>query len=74
MKKKKVKELLYRIRFEIIYEIDAQKRMDENTAPQFVRDDISFEYGYKRGLTEAAMIMLDRIYEKFPEEEENEKA
>ena len=74
MKKKNVKALLYKIRCEIIDEIGEMDRMMENSAEQFIKDGGSFRYGYRRGLTEAAMIMLDRIYEKFPEEEENEKA
>ena len=70
MKKEKVKELIYGMRVEIIEEIGDLKRMKENTQMSFVKDYGSFEYGYKRGLTEAAMIMLDRIYDKVPEEKE----
>jgi len=70
MKKKEVKQFVYGIRVEIINEIGELKRMEENTVKMFVNDEASFEYGYRRGLTEAAMIMLDRIYDKFPEEKE----
>ena len=70
MKKKKVKDLLYSIRTEIIEEISETNRM--NNCPQYLRTDQgSYHYGYQRGLTEAAMIMLERIMEKFPEEKED---
>ena len=72
MKKEKVKELLYSIRCEIIDEIGELDRMMENSAEQFIKDGGSFRYGYRRGLTEAAMIMLERIYEKFPEEKDED--
>ena len=70
MKKKKVKEMLYGIRVRIIDEIEEQERMEENTAKEFVKHGGSFVYGYKRGLTEAAMIMLDEIIKEWPEEED----
>ena len=72
MKKKEVKQFVYGIRVEIINEIGELKRMEENTQKTYVKDNGSFVYGYRRGLTEAAMIMLDRIYDKFPEENKEE--
>ena len=72
MKRKNVKKLIYGIRMDIIDEIGELNRMNKNTQMSFVKHYGSFEYGYKRGLTEAAMIMLDRIYETFPEEKEEE--
>jgi len=73
MKKTEVKELLFDIRKDIIEEIAEQARRDGNTQEMFVKDWRSFEYGYLRGLTEAAMIMLERIYSRFPEERKKDR-
>ena len=73
MKKTEVKELLYDIRTDIINEIAEQNRRDGNTQELFLKDWGTFEYGYLRGLTEAAMIMLERIYGRFPEEKRKDE-
>lgn len=73
MKKTEVKGLLFDIRKDIIEEIAEQARRDGNTQEMFVKDWRSFEYGYLRGLTEAAMIMLERIYSRFPEERNKDR-
>ena len=74
MKNKKVKELLYEIRGSIVEEIGEMDRMEGNTAKEFVKDAPSFSYGYLRGLSEAAMILLEKIYAMYPEEKEQERA
>lgn len=73
MKKKKVKAMLYEIRGSIIDEIGSREREEINSQPLFIQHWSTFDYGYRRGLTEAAMIMLDKIYEMFPEEEQDER-
>ena len=70
MKKKNVKALMYSTRVKIINEIELCDRAAENELKSCYRDLNSYMYGYKRGLTEAAMIMLDVIYAKWPEEED----
>ena len=54
----------YQDLIDIIEEIAEQARRDGNTQEMFVKDWRSFEYGYLRGLTEAAMIMLERPNKK----------
>ena len=71
MKKNKVKALMYSVRLEIIEEIEEMERMEYNSAQYLIKDRSSFEYGYKRGLTEAAMIILDRIKDSFPKQSDD---
>lgn len=71
MKKQKVKEKLYEIRLAIINEIEEPVETMENFIFEHQKD--SFEYGYKVGMSWAAMIMLDKIMEMFPEEKEDEE-
>ena len=69
MKKKEAKEFIYEIRCKIIEEIGEHERIQEECGKGYLYTNFkSFEYGYNRGLTEAAMIMLDEIYRKWPEE------
>ena len=68
MKKAKVKALLYEIRVMFINEIAERERMRAEELEHLYKDYGSYEYGYMRGLTEAAMIMLEKIDEMFPEE------
>ena len=71
MKKHKVKEKLYEIRVDIIDQIEEPNEVIEEFIFQHQKD--SFEYGYKVGMSRAAMILLDKIYEMFPEEKEDEE-
>ena len=71
MKKKRVNEKLYEIRVAIIDEIEEPTEEME----QFLLylQDESMEYGYNVGMSHAAMILLDKIYEMFPEEKDEEE-
>ena len=71
MKKQKVKENLYKIRMDIIDQIEEPNEVMEKFIFEHQKD--SFEYGYKVGMSWAAMILLDKIYEMFPEEKEDEE-
>ena len=71
MKKQKVKEKLYEIRLAIINEIEEPAETMGEFIFEHQKD--SFEYGYKVGMSWAAMIMLDKIMEIFPEEKEDEE-
>lgn len=73
MKKAKVKALLYEIRVMIIDEIQEMDRMKAEELKHLYVDYGSYAFGYRRGLTEAAMIMLEKIDEKFPEEANGEE-
>ena len=66
MKKKRVKEKLYEIRLAIIDEIEEPTEEMEQFLYDHQKDNM--EYGYKVGMSHAAMILLDKIYELFPEE------
>ena len=71
MKKQKVKENLYKIRVDIIDQIEEPKEVMEDFIFGHQKD--SFGYGYRVGMSWAAMILLDKIYEMFPEEKEDEE-
>ena len=71
MKKQKEKEKLYEIRVAIIDEIEEPKEVMEKFIFEHQKD--SFGYGYRVGMSWAAMIMLDKIMEMFPEEKEDEE-
>ena len=67
MRKKRVKEMLYEIRKNIIKEIDEPtEELDEFI---FKNEVSSTLYGYQVGMSRAAMILLDKIRELYPEEE-----
>lgn len=70
MKKRKVIKKLYDIRIAIIDQIEEPTEEME----QFLlyHQDGSMEYGYKVGMSHAARILLDKIYEMFPEERNEE--
>ena len=70
MKKKKVKEKLYDIRKAIIDQIEEPTEEMEQFLFNHQKD--SMEYGYQVGMSRAAMILLDKIYEMFPEERNEE--
>ncbi len=71
MKKKKVKEKLYEIRLEIIEQIgDPTEEMEQFL---FNHKEGSMKYGYRVGMSHAAMIVLDKIYELFQEEKDEEE-
>lgn len=70
MKKKKVKEKLYDIRVAIIDQIEEPTEEMEQFLFNHQKD--SMEYGYQVGMSRAAMILLDKIYEMFPEERNEE--
>lgn len=71
MKKKKVKEKLYDIRVAIIDQIEEPTEEMEQFLFNHQKD--SMEYGYQVGMSRAAMILLDKIYELFPEEKDEEE-
>lgn len=68
MKKKKVKEKLYEIRKAIIEEIEEPEEGTEILIQKYEKGFM--RYGYRVGMSRAAMILLYKIYEMFPEEEE----
>ena len=70
MKKKKVKEKLYDIRKAIIDQIEEPTEEMEQFLFNHQKD--SMKYGYQVGMSRAAMILLDKIYEMFPEEKNEE--
>ena len=70
MKKKKVKEKLYDIRIAIIEQIEEPTEEMEQFLFNHQKD--SMEYGYQVGMSREAMILLDKIYEMFPEERNEE--
>ena len=73
MKTAKAKALLYEIRVMIIDEIQEMERMKAEELEHLYKYYGSYSFGYRRGLTEAAMIMLEKIYEVFPEEKAEDK-
>lgn len=70
MKKEKVKEKLFDIRAAIIDEIEDPS--EEMSLFLLKHEEDSMDYGYKVGMSRAAMIMLEKIYEMFPEEKEED--
>ena len=66
MKKKKVKEKLFDIRAAIIDEIENPNEELEQFLLKHHKD--SMRYGYKVGMSRAAMILLEKACEMFPEE------
>ena len=74
MKKEKVKSLLYDARGKIIDELDEMK---EYPGEAFVKNhgmkEYDFDYGYRVGISSAAMILLNVIYELFPEEKDEDE-
>ena len=73
MKRKNVIKNLYRIRCEIIDEIVEKKRLEFKEDHSAIQNYSNFVWGYKVGLSQAAMILLDKIYELFPEEKDEEE-
>jgi len=73
MKKQKVKKKLYEIRVAIINEIEEPKEeLEEFITRREEEGRGSMMYGYKVGMSQAAMILLDKIYEMFPEEKDED--
>lgn len=65
MKKKKVKEKLYKIQMEIIEQIEDPTEEMEQFLFNHQKD--SMKYGYQVGMSRAAMILLDKIFEMYPD-------
>lgn len=72
MKKRKVKEMLNAIRDEMIDEIAEENRIDIDSFRNLIKEPVDFIYGYKVGLSQAAMIMLEWMEELFTEEKDDE--
>ena len=66
MKKKKVKEKLFDIRAAIIHEIENPN--EELELFMLKHQEDSLKYGYKIGMSRAAMILLEKACEMFQEE------
>ena len=67
MKKRKLKEMLNAIRDEMIDEIAEENRIDIDSFRYLIKEPVDFIYGYKVGLSQAAMIMLEWMEELFPD-------
>lgn len=70
MKKRQVKEKLFDIRAAIIDEIEEPTEL----IAQFLlkHEEDPMDYGYKVGMSRAAMILWEKIYEMFPEGKEED--
>ena len=73
MKKKNVIKNLYKIRCEIIDETVLKERLEIKRDHPLIKNYSNFVWGYKVGLSQAAMILLDKIYDLFPEEKDEEE-
>lgn len=71
MKKKLVKGKLFDIRAAIIDEIEEPKEDIEEFLLK--NQEYSMRYGYRVGMSRAAMILLEEIYKMFPEEKESDE-
>jgi len=73
MKKKKVKRMLYDIRVKMIDEIEEMRRAPDDDFHKSLELDMeTLLYGYRIGMSQATMILLDEINRLFPEVEDED--